>query len=280
MSIGDKIRSARLEKNMTQSQVAGDKITRNMLSAIESGKASPSLDTLYYIANKLDLKISYLFSEDINESEYNKTKLMPEIKKAYVHENYAYCISLIEQLNYIDDELSYIHARCNFELGVTAAMKGAFLTAEKQLTMALEYASKTVYDTKNLEYKVPLYISFLKNVNAPLLDFDKDAFFKNMSDDSDLEFYKYVTNDWEFPYTNPMFKKHAIAKNKMKERKYYDAIEILREIEDEKSAYNYNAYLMYSVYSDLDNCYKQILDFESAYKYVGKRLSMLEGFNS
>ena len=117
MSIGDKIRSARLDKHMTQSEVAADKITRNMLSAIESGKASPSLETLYHIANKLDLKISYLLSEDIDESVYKKNHLMPEIKKAYVNGNYAYCISLIGQISDIDDELSYILANCNFKLG-------------------------------------------------------------------------------------------------------------------------------------------------------------------
>ena len=280
MNIGEKIRSARLDNNMTQAQVAGDKITRNMLSAIESGKASPSLDTLYYIANKLDLKISYLLSEEIDELAYRKNKLMPEIRKAYANKNYAYCISLIEDVDGMDDELSYIHAYCNFELGIIAAMKGSFLTAEKQFTSALEFASKTIYDTKNIEYRTPLYMSFVKNVNAPLLDFDKELFFKEMSENSDLEFYKYILNDLEYSYTNPLFKKHALAKIKIKERKYYDAIKLLREIEDEKSSYDYNAYLVYSVYGDLDNCYKQIMDFESAYKYVGKRLSMLEGFNS
>ena len=280
MNIGEKIRLSRLDKNMTQAQVAGDKITRNMLSAIESGKASPSLDTLFYIADRLDLKISYLLSEDISESLYKKANLMPEIKKAYINKKYEYCISLVEQIRDIDDELAYILAFSNFELGVSAAMKGSFLTAEKLLSLAFEYSTKTVYDTTKIEYKIPLYMSFVKNVNAPLLDFDKDSFFKVMSEDSDFEFYKYVSNDWDYPYTNPLFRKHALAKSKIKERKYYDAIELLREIEEEKTAYNYNAYLMYSVYSDLDSCYKQVFDFENAYKYVGKRLSMLEGFNS
>jgi hypothetical protein len=71
-----------------------------------------------------------------------------------------------------------------------------------------------------------------------------------------------------------------LAKNKIKERKYYDAIEILREIEEEKNTYEYNSYLTYLIYSDLDSCYKQVFDFENAYKYAGKRMSMLEGFNS
>ena len=71
MNLGEKIRAARIEKNMTQSDVASDKITRNMLSAIESGKATPSLDTLMYISAKLELPIHYLLSDNIPESHHN-----------------------------------------------------------------------------------------------------------------------------------------------------------------------------------------------------------------
>lgn len=46
MDIGKKIREIRTEKLMTQSQLAGDEITRNMLSRIENGAALPSLGTV------------------------------------------------------------------------------------------------------------------------------------------------------------------------------------------------------------------------------------------
>ena len=55
MDIGEKIRSARLNKQMTQAEVAGDKITRNMLSAIESGKSLPSMSNFFYICEYLDI---------------------------------------------------------------------------------------------------------------------------------------------------------------------------------------------------------------------------------
>ena len=280
MNIGEKIRLARLEKHMTQSEVAENKITRNMLSAIESGKAQPSLDTLYHIAEVLELPVAYLISEEIDEVSYKKSQLISDIRTAFGEKRYSQCILYINELSEIDDELAYILAYANFELGVTASKNGSFLTAEKYLVLANDYAKKTVYDTRNIEYRIPLYISFVKNVNAPLLDFDRDAFFTAMSDCADFEFFKYVSNDWDYQYVNPLFKKHAMAKLKIKERKYYDAIEILLEIADTRSSFEYNAYLMYGVYGDLDNCYKQIMDFENAYKYIGKRLSMLEGFNS
>ena len=50
MNLGEKIKAARLERHMTQKDVVGDYITRNMLSKIENGSATPSVKTLEYLA--------------------------------------------------------------------------------------------------------------------------------------------------------------------------------------------------------------------------------------
>ena len=44
--LGRRIKEARLAKKLTQAEVVGDFITRNMLSQIESGSALPSVKTL------------------------------------------------------------------------------------------------------------------------------------------------------------------------------------------------------------------------------------------
>ena len=62
--IGHIIKEARLAKKMTQSQVVGDFITRNMLSQIESGTAVPSIKTLEYLSKKLDISIHLLTPEE------------------------------------------------------------------------------------------------------------------------------------------------------------------------------------------------------------------------
>ena len=46
MELGEKIRQARLDAGMSQRQLCGDEITRNMLSLIENGSAKPSMKTL------------------------------------------------------------------------------------------------------------------------------------------------------------------------------------------------------------------------------------------
>ena len=45
MTLGQKLRQTRLSKGLSQSQVAGDCVTRNMLSQIENDQASPSMRT-------------------------------------------------------------------------------------------------------------------------------------------------------------------------------------------------------------------------------------------
>ena len=53
MDIGRKIKTIRVEKLMTQKELSGELITRNMLSQIENGVAQPSLSTVSYLAERL-----------------------------------------------------------------------------------------------------------------------------------------------------------------------------------------------------------------------------------
>jgi transcriptional regulator with XRE-family HTH domain len=62
--LGRKLKEARLAKKMTQSDVVGNYITRNMLSQIESGAALPSIRTLEYLSGVLGVPMSELMAED------------------------------------------------------------------------------------------------------------------------------------------------------------------------------------------------------------------------
>lgn len=63
MNLGETIRALRLERGLSQRQLCGDRITRNMLSLIESGKARPAMDTLQYLASRLGVSIGTLLGE-------------------------------------------------------------------------------------------------------------------------------------------------------------------------------------------------------------------------
>ena len=63
MELGERLRQARLEAGLSQRQLCGETITRNMLSQIENGSARPSMDTLRMLAVRLDKPISYFLEE-------------------------------------------------------------------------------------------------------------------------------------------------------------------------------------------------------------------------
>lgn len=63
MELGEKLRQARLEAGLSQRQLCGDQITRNMLSQIEHGTARPSMGTLRYLAERLGKTVSFFLEE-------------------------------------------------------------------------------------------------------------------------------------------------------------------------------------------------------------------------
>ena len=64
MELGKRLKEARLALGLSQRQLCGDEITRNMLSQIENGAARPSMDTLRYLAGRLGKPVSYFLEED------------------------------------------------------------------------------------------------------------------------------------------------------------------------------------------------------------------------
>jgi len=64
MELGEKIRQARLEAGLSQRQLCGDTVTRNMLSQIENGTARPSMETLTAFAERLGRPLSWFLDEN------------------------------------------------------------------------------------------------------------------------------------------------------------------------------------------------------------------------
>ena len=64
MELGKRLKEARLALGLSQRELCGDAITRNMLSQIENGSAKPSMDTLKYLAGRLGKPMSYFLEEE------------------------------------------------------------------------------------------------------------------------------------------------------------------------------------------------------------------------
>ena len=70
--LGAKIKSLRKLRKMTQSELSESFITRNMLSRIENGTASPSLETLCNIARRLEISPGWLLDDSAELFQYEK----------------------------------------------------------------------------------------------------------------------------------------------------------------------------------------------------------------
>ena len=81
MELGEKLLKARQEAGLSQRQLCGDTITRNMLSQIEHGSARPSMATLQYLAARLGKPVSWFLEEEGAVSP--NQSLMAQARRAY-----------------------------------------------------------------------------------------------------------------------------------------------------------------------------------------------------
>ena len=109
--LGKRLKNARLSKKMTQSEVAGNFITRNMLSLIESGNATPSMKTLEYLSEVLNLSMDKLLSDSFEEStEIPDFQILQNAKKLLAENNYAQLLETIRPEGMFKDELHAIRS--------------------------------------------------------------------------------------------------------------------------------------------------------------------------
>jgi len=64
MTMGQRILAARLAAGLSQRELAGEEITRNMLSSLEHDAANPSVATLRYLSKRLGKPVSWFLGED------------------------------------------------------------------------------------------------------------------------------------------------------------------------------------------------------------------------
>lgn len=80
MELGQRLRQARQAAGLSQRQLCGDTITRNMLSQIENGTARPSMQTLEILAERLGKPLSWFLDEKTLLS--NNTGLIRQTREA------------------------------------------------------------------------------------------------------------------------------------------------------------------------------------------------------
>ena len=137
-----------------------------MLSRIESGNACPSVKTLEYLAQRLDLPAGSLISDetpdaiDTERSDRNAQQLI-SAKQLYIECDYPACVSEAEKLigTEFEDEGQAILARCCIALSEKAMNGGDKTSAIKYAKQALELADKGIYKSREISVDATLKLS-------------------------------------------------------------------------------------------------------------------------
>jgi len=173
--LGQRIKEARLAKKMTQNEVVGSFITRNMLSQIESGNAVPSMKTLTYLAKVLELPPSVLLQDTPEEHNHtldqNNTQTSeapPEAlalykaKEAYLAGDHATAQSTLASIpmdSLFIDEAYALSARVALQSAEAQCKQGNYTEALELAKAAEVAASKGIYASLELKSQALLLLS-------------------------------------------------------------------------------------------------------------------------
>lgn len=287
VTLGKKIKELRLQKKLTQAELAGDTITRNMLSQIENGIAQPSVTTIVELAEKLGTPTEYFFSEIDDLDAFRKIAVIEKIKKLYAAGDYTKCLSRLENLDVWDDETEILFARAAFYKGLALYRAGYLAGASDYFQKALVHSEKTIYLDSLFSLAVKRYlraVRFIRSKETEKFVWDSDvqpeADFK-----ADLAYIAAISDgrsDFDYAETYEGYASHLNIRAQMllpeNEQNTAEMMQILQSILDKADDARF-AVLKYYVLCDLELLARRDGDYKCAYECSSARLALAEKMN-
>lgn len=289
MNIGEKIKDIRCAKMMTQQELSGEFITRNMLSRIENGFALPSIPTLMYIAERLGVPPGYLLADESEEFHYRKKAGMPDIMSAYGAGDWSICRDLCNNLGGVDDEIRHIVLICLYNEAKELFDAGELRRSAELFDLFKRRASESIYPVQNLIGESDTFLLCIATISTSLV-----ADIETSNEPSPLSlsdpFCRYFTqlllyedND-SIAQISELFRtedgtvyaEHLSAKTKMKLGRFSEAYHTIKKLLSLE--YDIPAPMLYFIFSDLELCCRELSDYRGAYEYSAARTGMLEKF--
>ena len=145
---------------MTQKELVGDAITRNMLSKIENDAATPSVRTLEYLARALDLPAGY-FLGGSGLSDGSIPDGLDGARAAYRVGRWLDCLAALDADTHASstDEGYLLHARSGAFAAEMALNEGDYISARELAETAQYYNREGMYYSSSLEARVCLILS-------------------------------------------------------------------------------------------------------------------------
>ncbi len=288
-NIGEKIRAERLRADLTQSELAGDRITRNMLSMIENGEATPSLDTVVYIADRLGVPAGIFFAEnESDEALFTKADAVSKARALFAEGRFEDCADVCRPVPY-DDELSLILAESLFKCAESDMDRFMLKSASDHIKEARAASKRCGYTTDDFIGTLDAYAAFISFASDRIdtetvshlakvpsrIPAGTFIFLTALSyiDKGNVEEAEGLVSS--LPYLSPDQMKYMRAKFFATEFKFSKALDILLPLHESSSL---GFIGKYRVVADIESCYENKRDFESAYKYSSVKHKILESF--
>lgn len=288
MEIGEKIKSLRRAKRMTQTELAGDQITRNMLSLIENGSALPSLPTVTYLSERLGVPAGMLLAREDEELMYQKIAQLPKIKQAYEKGEYRLCYDMCRSMKkeQLDDELYLILSKCAFSLAKENFDLGKLHKCAELLDKACDFARKTIYKEDMILSAAYIYFDYMSRLSPSLVSENGSDSYSGEYLGADA-FCKYAIaikalESGEQPKSIALwvssldkgFAEHIKARIEMQDGNYSDARERLKILIN--SGKVECRAILYDIFKDLEECCRETDDYRGAYEYSVGKVELLE----
>lgn len=301
-SIGERIRSIRKQRGLTQSELAGGDVTRNMLSRIENGAALPSLPTLCGIADRLGVPVAALLGD---LGEYRLQSLLTELSALLKSERFDRMISVYESsdVGVPSDDIAatmceaYIgSARERYMRGQLQGAKAHAVKASELLANVCEPRRSVLSDRIFMLDTLIAFCPALYPDDSPITDKGCSPKLAQIILESNAEaVYLYcltrLNGLTHSAYSMPieqspalraeitplisglsdgLFRRHIEAKLDLINADYLSAkAKLVTTLTPDPPPA-----ILYDIYRDLEFCCKCCGDFENAYKYSGLRLEL------
>ncbi len=176
MTLGEKLRQARLDAGLTQRQLCGGEITRNMLSQIEHGTAKPSMKTLSFLARQLGKSVSYFLEEETLISP-NQQRIL-EARTAFDAGDMTAALDILKSFEspdpVFDREQQLLQILSRLELAGKALEEGRYPYARELLEQVEHLSASAPYYTQDMENRRLRLLAQVPGtrVQLPVLDYD------------------------------------------------------------------------------------------------------------
>ena len=269
MDLGEKLKQARLAAGLSQRQLCGEKISRNMLSQIENGSARPSMDTLRFFAARLGKTVSYFLEEDAVTSP--NQQIMARAREAFDRGSWKTVLEELEQFREPDElvrrERDLLRVLAVLELAEDGLEQGKDLYA-RQLLEETELPGDC-YCKESLDRRRKLLLGraapeMLAKICRELPGLDDELLLRardalNREDTQRSEALLEAAGDKTAPEWNLLRGQTHLARGQFTKA----AVCFLR-VEEQFPAI---------CYPGLEACYRELGNYEKAYEYACKQKS-------